>query len=58
MNINWNDLASKAWHTALVLGSAYAATDPRVAWVIPVITALASASKSPLPAPVAVEPPA
>lgn len=47
-NVNWDDLRIKAWHAALVLASAYAAYDPRVAWALPALTALAGTSKSPI----------
>lgn len=46
--IDWNSLRRKAWHTGLVLGAAYASTDPRFAWAIPALTAAAGQSSPPL----------
>ena len=46
--INWTDIISKGWHFALILGAAYAATDPRFTWAVPALTAAAGMSKSPL----------
>ena len=37
----------KAWHGLLVLGSAYAATDPRWTWAVPVLTGMAGVSAPP-----------
>ena len=47
-SIDWNGFRRKAWHTGLVLGAAYASTDPRFAWAIPALTAAAGQSSPPL----------
>ena len=46
--IDWNDLRVKAWQAALMLASAYAATDPRYSWAVPVLTGMAGMSQSPV----------
>ena len=46
-NVDWNELRRKAWHLALLLASAYAAWDPRLAWAVPVLTGAAGLSDPP-----------
>lgn len=45
--IDWNDLRRKAWHAALMLGSAYAASAQKYAWAVPVLTGMAGVSAPP-----------
>ena len=47
--VDWNSLRRKGWHALLMLGSAYATTDPRVAWAVPVLTGMAGVSAPPGP---------
>ena len=42
-----HDARRKVWHGALMLGSAYAAVDPRFAWAVPVLTGVAGVSAPP-----------
>ena len=46
-NANWSDLRRKGWHALLMLGSAYAATNPQYAWAVPVLTGVAGVSAPP-----------
>ena len=45
--INWQDLRRKGWHALLMLASAYAASDPRFAMAVPVLTGMAGVSAPP-----------
>ena len=46
-NVDWQDARRKGWHLLLMLGSAYAATDPRISWAVPVLTGAADISAPP-----------
>ena len=48
------EIRRKAWHGLLMLASAYAATDPRWAWAVPVLTGMAGVSAPPAGVPRAV----
>ena len=45
--VNFNDLRKKSWHIALMLASAYAATNPKYSWAVPVLTGAAGVSAPP-----------
>lgn len=45
--VNWSDARRKAWHAALMLASAYAATNTKYAWAVPVLTGMAGVSAPP-----------
>lgn len=46
--VGWNDLRVKGWAAVLTLATAYVATKPeKYAWLAPVLTAWAAASKPP-----------
>ena len=45
--VNWGDARRKGWHALLMLGSAYAATNPQYAWAVPVLTGMAGISAPP-----------
>jgi hypothetical protein len=45
--INWTEVMNKVWHLALVLGSAYAATNPKLNWALPALTSVAGFSAPP-----------
>ena len=44
---DWQEIRRKGWHLLLLLASAYAAYDPRLAWAVPVLTGAAGLSDPP-----------
>ena len=49
----WYGILNNALHVALLVGSAYAATNPKYAWLLPVAQALGSSLPSPAMRPAA-----
>ena len=45
--VDWNDARKKLWLLVLMAGTAYAQTDPRLAFLVPVITGMAGVSQPP-----------
>ena len=43
---DWPDLRRKAWHGSLLAASAWIAVNPKYAWLMPLVTALAGQSQS------------
>lgn len=39
-DIDWNKVLHMLWHATLIIGAAYAASHPDVAWIVPALQAL------------------